>query len=100
MVHSGLFRFSSFRPCVPTLSFVSSPEDEPEDDGDAAEGAGGEAGGEGDGGGGAMKESMKPCQFCRRPFRKERIAKHEDACKKMAKAIGKCDFRRGIYENS
>lgn len=70
---------------------MSSLEDEPEDDGDNAEGAGGEGGG----GGSARKENMKPCQFCRRPFRKERIAKHEEACKKKAKAIGKsAGFRR------
>lgn len=74
----------------PRFPLVSSPEDQPEDDGNDAEGAGGETGGGGEGGGGAQKENMKPCQFCRRPFRKERIAKHEGACKKQTKAIGAC----------
>eukprot|EP00903_Cladosiphon_okamuranus_P006314 g6190.t1 len=66
---------------------VESPEDQPEDDGNEAEGAGGEAGEEGDGASSAQKENMKPCQFCRRPFRNERLAKHEEACKKKTKAI-------------
>lgn len=71
------------------MSSASSLEDRPEDDGDDAEGVGGEAGGVGGGGSDAQKESMQTCQFCRRPFRKERLAKHEEACKKKAKAIGK-----------
>ena len=31
---------------------------------------------------------MKPCEICCRPFKKERLAKHQEACKKKAKAIG------------
>lgn len=42
----------------------------------------------------AEKENMKPCQFCRRPFREERIPKHEEACKKKAKAIG--EYHAGV----
>lgn len=71
------------------LLFVFSLEDQPEDDGDETGEPGGEVEEVGDGGGGAEKENMKPCRFCRRPFRKERIAKHEEACKKKAKAIGR-----------
>lgn len=72
------------------ISYVRSPGDQPEDDGDDAEGGGGEVGEEEDGAGGAQKDNMKPCQVCRRPFRKERVTKHEEACRKKAKAIGRC----------
>jgi len=77
--------------------FASSLEDEPDDDEDDADAAGGEGevGGEV---GNAREENMKPCELCRRPFRKERLAKHEEACKKKAKAIGQfgCRFSSGL----
>jgi len=67
--------------------FASSLEDQSDDDEDDADAAGAEGAGGGEVGN-AREENMKPCQFCRRPFRKERLAKHEEACKKKTKAIG------------
>lgn len=40
------------------------------------------------GGGGETTGTMAKCEHCGRPFRKERVGKHEDACKKKMKAIG------------
>ncbi len=72
-----------------------SLEDQPDDDEDDADAAGGESAGGGEAGN-AREGNMKPCEFCRRPFRKERLAKHEEACRKKAKAIGqfvcRCSF--------
>lgn len=44
-------------------------------------------GGGGDGKGGGAAQTVR-CEHCGRPFRKERVAKHQDGCKKKLRAIG------------
>lgn len=63
------------------------PEDGANDD-DDPDGANGPAMlGEG-GDGGRAAAAMVKCEHCGRPFKKERVAKHESACRKHNKAIG------------
>ncbi|CAM9638943.1 unnamed protein product, partial [Ectocarpus fasciculatus] len=78
---------------------VESLDDQPDEDGDGADGT--EAGRTGSPAGpNAQNENMKPCQHCRRPFRIERMAKHEEACKKKSKAIGNRDGKEERARNA
>lgn len=40
--------------------------------------------------GGDISAELPRCGHCSRPFRKERLAKHEETCKKKTKAVGEC----------